>query len=88
MPPVIISSGLISYQVLRDKNIDCIVAPFEADAQLAYLNKNQLIDVVLSEDSDLLVFGCSEVHVHFFNATNGSVLNNSKFKREFSQDEY
>ncbi|XP_068759683.1 exonuclease 1-like [Montipora capricornis] len=47
-------------KVLRDKNIDCIVAPFEADAQLAYLNKNQLIDVVLSEDSDLLVFGCSE----------------------------
>ncbi|XP_068699358.1 exonuclease 1-like [Montipora capricornis] len=47
-------------KVLRDKNMDCIVAPFEADAQLAYLNKNQLIDVVLSEDSDLLVFGCSE----------------------------
>ncbi|XP_068692332.1 exonuclease 1-like [Montipora foliosa] len=55
-------------KVLRDKNIDCIVAPFEADAQLAYLNKNQLIDVVLSEDSDQLVFGCSEVlykvHLH------------------------
>ncbi|XP_068759887.1 exonuclease 1-like [Montipora capricornis] len=55
-------------KVLRDKNIDCIVAPFEADAQLAYLNKNQLIDVVLSEDSDLLVFACCEVlykvHLH------------------------
>ena len=40
---------------------------FEADAQLADLNKNQLIDVVLSEDSDLLV--------HFFMVTNASVLN-------------
>ena len=38
-----------------------------------YLNKNQLIDEVLSEDLDLLVFGCFEVH--FFTVTNGSVLN-------------
>ena len=53
--------------------MDYIVAPFEADTQLAYLNKNQLIYAVLSEDSDLLVFRCSEVC--FFMVMNGSVLN-------------
>ena len=69
----LISFGTISYQILLEKNIDYIVAPFEADTQLAYLNKNQLIYAVLIEDSDLLVFRCSEVC--FFMVTNGSVLN-------------
>ena len=38
-----------------------MVAPFEADAQLAYLNKEGYADVVITEDSDLLVFGCTQV---------------------------
>lgn len=38
-----------------------MVAPFEADAQLAYLNKEGYADVVITEDSDLLVFGCIQV---------------------------
>ena len=50
-------------QVLRDKEIDYIVAPFEADAQLAFLEKNKAIDGVITEDSDLLTFGCSRVNL-------------------------
>lgn len=42
----------------REKNIDVIVAPYEADAQLAYLNLSGLAQLVITEDSDLLVFGC------------------------------
>lgn len=42
-------------------NIDCIVAPYEADAQLAYLNINRIVDVVITEDSDLILFGCKKV---------------------------
>ena len=38
-----------------------IVAPYEADAQLAYLVKNGLADGVISEDSDCLPFGCQTV---------------------------
>lgn len=38
-----------------------MVAPFEADAQLPYLNKEGYADVVITEDSDLLVFGCTQV---------------------------
>lgn len=38
-----------------------IVAPYEADAQLAYLVKEGLADFVITEDSDLLAFGVSQV---------------------------
>jgi len=37
------------------------VAPYEADAQLAYLSKEAMVDLVITEDSDLLVFGSSRV---------------------------
>ncbi|KAJ3162429.1 Rad2 nuclease [Geranomyces michiganensis] len=48
-------------KVLRAKNIQCIVAPYEADAQIAYLLQQSLADAAISEDSDLLVFGCAVV---------------------------
>ena len=38
-----------------------MVAPYEADAQLAYLERIGLVDGILTEDSDLLVFGCKNV---------------------------
>ncbi|KAI5776872.1 putative exonuclease [Geopyxis carbonaria] len=41
---------------VRD-GVQCVVAPYEADSQLYYLEKTGVIDAVLSEDSDLLVFG-------------------------------
>lgn len=37
--------------------VKCIVAPYEADAQLYYLERTGIIDAIVSEDSDLLVFG-------------------------------
>ncbi|EFA13005.2 exonuclease 1 [Tribolium castaneum] len=45
----------------RKLHIDCIVAPYEADAQLAYLNIKGFADCVITEDSDLLLFGCLKV---------------------------
>jgi exonuclease 1 len=41
------------------------VAPFEADAQLAYLERIGVVDAVMTEDSDLLVFGCKTVLFKF-----------------------
>lgn len=41
--------------------MDCIVAPYEADAQLAYLMKAGIAQAIISEDSDLLVYGCQKV---------------------------
>jgi len=45
-------------KALRDNHIDYIVAPYEADAQLAYLVNNGFADFVITEDSDLLVYNC------------------------------
>ncbi len=41
----------------REIGVDCLVAPMESDAQLTYLQKIGLIDYIMSEDSDLLVYG-------------------------------
>ncbi|KAL8928467.1 MAG: hypothetical protein Q9208_001701 [Pyrenodesmia sp. 3 TL-2023] len=46
---------------LKEKGIQYVVAPYEADAQLAYLEKKGIIQGILSEDSDLLVFGAKRL---------------------------
>ncbi|KAJ8914774.1 hypothetical protein NQ315_013277 [Exocentrus adspersus] len=42
-------------------NIDCIVAPYESDAQLAFFNLKGIAEYVITEDSDLVLFGCSKI---------------------------
>ncbi|PQE32382.1 hypothetical protein CJF32_00001149 [Rutstroemia sp. NJR-2017a WRK4] len=42
---------------LKKVGVQYIVAPYEADAQMVYLERRGIIDGILSEDSDLLVFG-------------------------------
>ncbi|KAF1313863.1 Exonuclease 1, partial [Globisporangium splendens] len=44
--------------VLRRMNITFYVAPYEADAQLAYMSRQKIIDAVISEDSDCIPYGC------------------------------
>lgn len=44
---------------LADRTV--IQAPGEADAQLAYMANNGIIDAVVTEDSDLIVYGCSKI---------------------------
>jgi exonuclease-1 len=48
-------------QALKRRGVEFIVAPYEADAQMAYLATNGLVDVVITEDSDLLTYGCPRV---------------------------
>jgi exonuclease-1 len=48
-------------EAARERNIDCIVAPYEADAQLAFLNMCGIANLVLTEDSDLTLFGCDKI---------------------------
>ena len=43
--------------IIKIYNYPIIFAPYEADCQLAYLQKEGLIDYVVSDDMDLLVFG-------------------------------
>ncbi|KAI2786514.1 Exodeoxyribonuclease 1 [Penicillium oxalicum] len=46
---------------LKEMNVQYVVAPYEADAQLVYLEKKGVIDGIISEDSDLLVFGAKRL---------------------------
>ena len=43
---------------LRTIGVDAFVAPYETDAQLSFLIREGVIDFAISEDSDLLVYGC------------------------------
>ncbi|WVN88953.1 uncharacterized protein L203_104168 [Cryptococcus depauperatus CBS 7841] len=54
----------MAYQLikaLRAENVDYVVAPYEADAQLCFLEREGYVDGIITEDSDLLVFGCKLV---------------------------
>ena len=46
---------------LDEMAVAYVVAPYEADAQLAFLARTGQVDAVLSEDSDLLPYGCGKV---------------------------
>jgi len=45
----------------KDLGINFIVAPYEADAQMARLAHTNVVDLVITEDSDMLVYGCPRV---------------------------
>lgn len=48
-------------QVLKRENICYVVAPYEADAQMAFLAISKQVDAVITEDSDLIAFGCPRI---------------------------
>lgn len=52
-------------QILKAEGVEFVVAPYEADAQLAYLSRLDPekggIVAVISEDSDLMAYGCNVV---------------------------
>jgi exonuclease-1 len=48
-------------KVLRKENVEYIVAPYEADAQMAFLALHGHVDLVITEDSDLIPYGCPQV---------------------------
>ncbi|KAF0388609.1 PIN domain-like protein [Gigaspora margarita] len=64
---------------LRDEDVEYVVAPYEADAQLAYLEKKNKIAAIITEDSDLLVFGCKTVIYKMDSNGNGIEISRDKF---------
>ena len=57
-------TGQMAYEfikVLKQKKIQYVVAPYEADAEMAYLYREGIVSTILTEDSDLLAFGCDRV---------------------------
>lgn len=53
-------------ELLKLFGIPYIIAPFEAEAQCAYLNQNGVVDAVISDDSDTLLFGATVVYRKVF----------------------
>lgn len=52
-------------KLLKTLNIEYIIAPYEADAQLYFLEKIKYIDFILTEDSDLIPYGCNNILFKF-----------------------
>ena len=58
-----------------------MVAPFEADAQLAYLFHTKHVDLVITEDSDLLAFGVEVCFFKLDHSGNGTVIDMKKLNK-------
>ncbi|XP_030643341.1 exonuclease 1 [Chanos chanos] len=65
----------------RLRGVDCVVAPYEADAQLAFLNKTGMAQAVITEDSDLLAFGCKKVILKMDRQGNGLEIDQNNLGR-------
>jgi exonuclease-1 len=51
----------ILIQELKRCGIEYVVAPYEADAQMAFLDKMGAVSAIVTEDSDMILFGCRRV---------------------------
>ena len=60
--------------LLRRRGVPFIVAPFEADAQLAFLQTSGVVDFVLTEDSDMVPYGVTCVVFKMSRYGQGKVL--------------
>ncbi|KAF7692943.1 Exonuclease 1 [Cucumispora dikerogammari] len=46
---------------LKFNNYEYIISPYETDAQLTYLQRIKYIDAILTEDSDFILYGCTNI---------------------------
>lgn len=65
---------------LEEFKIDFVVAPYEADAQLAYLQRTGKADFIISEDSDCIAFGCDRILFKLDNEASGDYFESSVLK--------
>ena len=66
--------------ILNEIEIEFVVAPYEADAQMAYMVKQGIADFAISEDSDLIAYGCPKqmMKLDFFG--NAQMYSHEEFK--------
>ncbi|GMI75435.1 hypothetical protein like AT1G18090 [Hibiscus trionum] len=69
-------------QILKSEKVEFVVAPYEADAQLAYLATHEAekggVAAVITEDSDLIAYGCPAIMFKMDRYGNGEELVLSK----------
>lgn len=46
---------------LRSHSLPLLIAPYEADGQLAYLSNSGMVDAIITEDSDLICLGVERI---------------------------
>ena len=68
--------------ILRELEVQVIMAPYEADSQIAYLVKEGLADFAISEDSDLTAWGCPRLLTKLNWAGDGKLFSMSEFKKD------
>jgi len=71
---------------LIEMNIDYIVAPYEADVQISYLVCNGFAHFAISEDSDLILYGCKYVFYKLSNENTGVLYRNDKVLESLGDD--
>ena len=67
-------------EILDLLGLSHVTAPYEADAQMAYMVKEGMADFAITEDSDLIAFGCPKLFLKIDNVGTGEVFDYNKFK--------
>ncbi|XP_014507693.1 exonuclease 1 isoform X1 [Vigna radiata var. radiata] len=80
-------------QTLKSEKIEFVVAPYEADAQLAYMShigvENGGVAAVITEDSDLIAYGCPDIIFKMDRNGNGERIELEKvFSAEFGRPSF
>ena len=57
----LMAAKLVRFLRQNRPQVKCIVAPYEADAQLAYLSREGHVDIIIGEDSDTIPYCCREM---------------------------
>ena len=52
---------LVKTEFSKCQKIEIVQSPGESDPQLAFLSLNGVVDVLVTDDSDLIVYGCERV---------------------------
>ena len=69
-------------EVLELLNIQYFVAPYEADAQMAYMVRKNYAQFAISEDSDLLPFGCPKILTKLNQNGFGQLIDITKIRKQ------
>ncbi|KAJ2851296.1 Rad2 nuclease [Coemansia brasiliensis] len=71
---------------LKKEGFRYLVAPYEADAQLAFLESTGIIYAAISEDSDLVVFGCQRLVLKMDQYGSATIFERSKIDQAKAVD--
>lgn len=73
---VTVTSRMVSnwIRLLKQNGAKYVVAPYEADAQMAYLARSKTVDFVMTEDADMILYECPCIVFKFDSYGNGDLF--------------